>query len=98
MKNLFNFINESLSNKQKELIGELFSKMFKNTKLNKDQIIQILNNLDKEIILEISKYFNDNESENYLAYSPNNDEFLNYKDNQEKIINQISEYIHKYKL
>ena len=35
MKSLSLFVNESLSNKQKELIGEVFSCMFKNTKLNK---------------------------------------------------------------
>jgi len=98
MQSLNIFINESLSNKQKELIGKLFSTMFKDTKINKEQIGIILNNLDKEELLEISKYFSDNESSNYLAYEPNEDMFINFEDNQEKIISQISEYISKFKV
>jgi len=98
MQKLNTYITESLSNKQKELVGNIFSIMFKNTKLNKDQIVQILNNLNKDIIFEISKYFIDNEQQDYLAYCPNDDEFLNFNKTNEKIINQIAEYIHKYKL
>jgi hypothetical protein len=92
------FVNESLSNKQKELIGKLFSTMFKDTKINKEQIGIILNNLDQEELLEISKYFSENESSNYIAYEPNEDMFINFEDNQEKIISQISEYISKFKV
>ena len=61
MQYLNSYINEALSNKQKELIGELFSIMFKNSKISKDQLIIILNNLDKDEIFEISKYFSENE-------------------------------------
>jgi len=98
MQSLNIFINESLSNKQKELIGKLFSTMFKDTKINKEQIGIILNNLDQEELLEISKYFSENESSNYIAYEPNEDMFINFEDNQEKIISQISEYISKFKV
>ena len=98
MQYLNSYINEALSNKQKELIGELFSIMFKKTKISKDQLIIILNNLDKDEIFEISKYFSENESSDYIAYEPNEDMFLYYNENKEKIINQIAEYINKYKL
>ena len=98
MQSLDNFIIESLSNKQKELIGKLFSTMFKDTKINKDILSIILKNLDKEELLEISKYFSENDSSDYLAYEPNEDMFLNFEDNQEKIISQIAEYISKFKI
>ena len=98
MQSLNIFINEMLSNKQKELIGKLFSTMFKDTKINKEQIGIILKNLDKEELLEISKYFSNNESSDYLAYEPNEDMFINFENNKEKIISQISEYISKFKV
>ena len=98
MQSLLNFVNESLSTKQKELVGKIFSEMFKNTKINKDQFVIILNNLDKDIILEISKYFSTNDSNDYLAYEPNEDMFLKYEDNKERIISQIAEFINKYKI
>lgn len=98
MQSLDIFINESLSNKQKELIGKLFDIMFKDTKISKDQIIIILNNLDKEEILEISKYFSENNSSDYIAYEPNEDMFLDFENNKDKILGQIAEYINKFKL
>lgn len=98
MKSLNQYlISEGLSNKQIELVGLLFSTMFNNTKLSSEQIKSILINLDKDVLQTISKYFNDNESENYLAYAPNDDEFLDFNNTKDKIINQIAEYINKYK-
>lgn len=98
MLSLCNFINESLSNKQKDLIGQMFSSMFKNTKVSKEQLTAIFNNLDKEIILEISKYFSNNEQNDYLPYDPGEDMFINYEENKDRIISQISEYIQKNKI
>lgn len=90
-------LNEGLTNKQIDLIGEIFSKMFSNTKLSKENIKSIFVNLDKDIIQTISNYFNNNESENYLSYAPNDDEFLDWNNSKDKIIDQISEYMNKYK-
>jgi len=98
MQSLNNFIDESLSNKQKELIGNLFSTMFKDSKINKETFQIILSNLDKDELLEISKHFSNNESSDYLAYEPNDDMFINFNDNKEKIISQIAEYISKFKV
>ena len=98
MQSLNSFIDESLSNKQKELIGNLFSTMFKDSKINKETFQIILSNLDKDELLEISKHFSNNESSDYLAYEPNDDMFINFNDNKEKIISQIAEYISKFKV
>ena len=98
MESLYTFINESLSTKQKELVGKIFSEMFKGTKITKDQFIIILNNLDKDVILEISKYFSNNDSNDYLPYEPNEDMFLKYEDNKERIVSQIAEFINKHKI
>ena len=65
MQSLLNFVNESLSTKQKKLVGKIFS---------------------------------NNDSNDYLAYEPNEDMFLKYEDNKERIISQIAEYINKYKI
>lgn len=96
MKNLTEFINESkLSDK---VFCEQFSVMFKGTKLNKDTIKIILGNLNKDFIELLSNSFADTDNSNYLAYQPNDDLFINYADNKETIISQISEYILKYKV
>jgi len=98
MQSLNIFINESLSNKQKEFIGKIFSTMFKGSKINKETFEIILSNLDKEELLEISKYFSNNEATDYIAYEPNEDTFINFNDNKEKIISQMAEYISKFKI
>lgn len=96
MKNLIQYITESkLSD---TVFCEQFSRMFINTKLTKDTLTIILNNLDKDFVLLLSKYFSENDASNYLAYDPGEDMFINYNENKEKIISQISEYLSKYKV
>ena len=63
-----------------------------------DTIKIILNNIDKDFIKKLSNYFVETDNSNYLAYDPGEDTFINYNDNKDKIISQISEYIMKYKL
>jgi hypothetical protein len=98
MKAFTQYINEALTNKQGELLSDMFMTMFKDTKLSKDTIKILLGNLDKEIIGFISKSYNKNDASNYLAYEPNEDLFIKYEDNKDKILDQISEYISKYRL
>ena len=98
MKTIIKYIQESLTSKQGELVDDMFMNMFKNTKISKDTIKILLSNLDKDIISFISKIYNKNDSSNYLAYEPNEDLFIKYDDNKDKIIDQISEYISKYRL
>ena len=96
MRTITQFINESkLSDK---VFCEQFSVMFKGTKLNKDTIKIILGNLNKDFIELLSNSFADTDNSNYLAYQPNDDLFINYGDNKETIIDQLSEYILKYKV
>lgn len=77
---------------------EQFSKMFIGTKLPQDTIKIILNNINKDFIQKLSNYFVETDNSNYLAYDPGEDTFINYNDNKDKIISQLSEYIMKYKL
>ena len=98
MKTFLEYINESLTSKQAELLNSMFMNMFKDTKLSKDTIKVLLNNLDKEIISFISKSYSKNDASNYLAYEPNEDLFIKYEENKDKILGQISEYISKYRL
>ena len=98
MKTLNNYISESLTSKQGELLNDMFMNMFKDSKLTKDTIKILLNNLDKEIISFISKSYSKNDASNYLAYEPNEDLFIKYEDNKGKILDQIAEYISKYRL
>ena len=77
---------------------EQFSIMFKNTNISKDTLIKILNNLSSEFIRKLSNYFSTEDSSNYIAYEPSDDLFINYENNKEQIINQISDYIVKTKV
>ena len=77
---------------------EQFSKMFIGTKLPQDTIKIILNNIDKDFIQKLSNHCVETDNSNYLAYDPGEDTFINYNDNKDKIISQLSEYIMKYKL
>lgn len=96
MKRLNDYIFESqLSDK---VFCEQFSIMFKNTKITKDILKQILNNLSLEFVKKLSKYFSTEDITNYVSYEPSDDLFINYKLNKEQIINQICDYIIKTKV
>lgn len=93
MKRLTDYIFESqLSDK---VFCDQFSIMFKGTKITKDILIQILNNLSPEFIKKISKYFSTEDITNYVSYEPSDDLFINYETNKEQIINQIADYMIK---
>lgn len=95
MKPIIQYITESaLSDK---VFCEQFSNMFKDTKITKDILSSILNNLDKEFIVKLSKYFVDNDIKNFVAYEPSEDLFIKYEDNKSFIIEQLTEYILTYK-
>ena len=98
MKSLNIYLCEGLSNKQQELISSIFSNLFKNSKLTKDTIYILLSNLSEEIIKLLSNTFSEEDSSNYLPYEPNEDLFIKFEDNKDKILSQISEYISKYKI
>lgn len=89
-------IDESLSTKQRELIVDIFNKIFKGTQFTKEQIFKVLVNLDKDMIQVISHSYTENDQKNYLPYSPSDDDFINYNENSDKILQNISEYISKF--
>ena len=93
MKRLNDYIFESqLSDR---VFCERFSIMFKDTKISKDMLIQILNNLGADSIKKLSKYFSTEDITNYVSYEPSDDLFINYNSNKDKIINQIADYMIK---
>ena len=93
MKRLTDYIFESqLSDK---VFCEQFSIMFKNTKITKDILKQILNNLSLDFVKKLSKYFSTEDITNYVSYEPSDDLFINYNSNKDKIINQIADYMLK---
>lgn len=77
---------------------EQFASMFIGTNINKDTFIKILSNIEESYVNKLTKYFADTDSKNFMAYEPAEDLFINYNSNKDKIINQIAEYIVKYKL
>ena len=96
MKHILEYITESkLSD---TVFCEQFSIMFKGTKMTREMIETILCNLDDNFVFKLSKYFNENDNSNYIAYDPGEDMFINYNENKNKIIPQIAEYLLKYKV
>jgi len=98
MKKINTYIIENtqkLSSKDNKKISEVIYKMFNKTKLSKDNIILLLNNIDMNILKEFSNYIGVIDPENSLPYIPQDDIFIN-PDNNEKIISMLSEYILKF--
>ena len=96
MKHILEYITESkLSD---TVFCEQFSIMFKGTKMTREMIETILNNLDGDFVFKLSKYFVENDNSTYIAYDPGEDMFINYNENKNKIISQIAEYLLKYKV
>lgn len=96
MISLQNFINEGLTNNQKQILGEFVIKLFQHTQLSKDVIKKMLNNLldNMEYCMAICEYIEQTDSKYGFAYMPNKDEFLN-KENHQKIIDNLAEYFVK---
>lgn len=68
----------------------------KDTKLNKDQIVKILSNIDDiKVLKEMSDYFYDNDGQRYIAYQPSDDSFIN-KANKESVVSKMADYIYKF--
>lgn len=96
MKNLNSFIYENLTKVQGELLGRSINNMFIQTKISKEQISLMLNNLEKEAIMAISDYIFKNDNKNALAYTPDKDMFIDWDANKQNICMMIAEYLNKY--
>lgn len=91
MTTLNEYINESLTRTQKWIVGSIVVDMLKGSKLTKEQINNMFNNLDLAIIADIEDYIYNTDKENFMAYSADKDEFLK-NDNKPNIINKLSDY------
>ena len=95
MKSLQEIINENLTNKQTDIVGDLLFQMFEGTKLSKDDIFKLFKNVDIEIIKKLENYITNRDNKNSLAYMAQNDDFLD-KSKHTHIIEMFAEYVHKY--
>lgn len=95
MKSLSMKINESLTSKQTDIVGDLLFQMFENSKLSKESIGNLFKNVDINIIQKLEQYITEKDSEHALAYMSQPDDFLD-KNKHEQIKNSFAEYIHKY--
>jgi hypothetical protein len=95
MKNFNEYINEELD--KIPLWCTIVLDIFKASKhLTKDNIIELLNGLNNSKRLKrFSDCLSQEYSKEYLAYQPDDDEFLK-EDKQQKIREQIAEFIMKY--
>ncbi|MBO5003681.1 MAG: hypothetical protein J6D03_00050 [Clostridia bacterium] len=66
------------------------------TKLNKEQITKMLSNIESmNVLKDMSDYFYEVDGPRYIAYQPNDDDFIN-RENKESIVNKIAEYLFKF--
>lgn len=96
MRSFVTYIDEDL--KKFPLWCEIVLNMFKTDhNLNKDNVKDMINSFcDVEGRLKkFSDYLADQLPKEYIAYQPNDDEFLN-KENNDKVCNQIAEFIIKH--
>ena len=89
-------ISEKLTRTQAKLLGYILVKMLKNSKLNKNQLVQMFTNIeDMDIIADIVEYISDFDKKFSLPYTSSKDEFLD-KDKHESIIDKLAQYFEKY--
>lgn len=96
MKSISRYIEHKMFESAKgDTQGELILKMFKGVQTSRDNITEYLSKLEMNELKDISKYINSKDSRNYVAFMPNDDEFINAA-NKPSIVDKISQYVHKY--
>lgn len=91
MKNIKEYINESKGRS----VGDFMMTVLKGVKTPKETIADYLNNFEMKDLKEMSDYIYQQDSSNYTAYQPNDDEFIN-DSNKFQVIDKISQYLFKY--
>lgn len=91
MKNIKEYINESKGRS----VGDFMMTVLKGVKTPKETIADYLNNFEMKDLKEMSDYIYQQDSSNYTAYQPNDDEFIN-DSNKSQVIDKISQYLFKY--
>ena len=94
MKKINDYINEALA-KNKIDKYETILKMINGSKINKEDIKNMIIKLNMNELKEMSQYLYDKDLENFIAYKTSDDDFIN-QSNHEKICFMISEYLYKY--
>ena len=85
MKSLQEYINESLK------AEEMFLTALKDNKFTKEQLVNMLSNMDLKDIKKISDKLKDEYSDEYFAYEPSKDDFLKSSE-KDNIISKIADF------
>jgi hypothetical protein len=100
MQSLIEYIiYEKLTSKQQEMVGSRILSLFTGSKLSKDKIKDMLKSISSndnmDELIELSNYIKKIDKKNSFPYLPEKDDFL-IKDNYERIIDNLAQYIEKY--
>ena len=89
MKDLVTYIYEALHPE------EMFLTAIKDNKFTKEQIVNMLSNMEMKDIKKISDKLKSDYEDDYFAYEPSKDEFL--KNNEkEKLAGKIADFLLKF--
>lgn len=93
MKRINEYLYEAL-NKSKIDKYETILKMVEGSKINKDNIKDMIVKLEMDELKEMSQYLYDKDMENFIAFKPNDDDFIS-NNNHDKICSMIADYLYK---
>lgn len=93
MKRINEYLYEAL-NKSKIDKYETILKMVEGSKINKDNIKDMIDKLSMDELKEMSQYLYDKDMENFIAFKPSDDDFIS-NNNHDKICSMIADYLHK---
>lgn len=92
MKSLNNIINEALTEKQNDVLGEFFITLITHSKVSTTVLEGMMSNLKMSHIQEICKYLDKTARKEAFAYLPTEDDFLK-EENKPRIIENLSKYL-----
>lgn len=93
MKRINEYLYEAL-NKSKIDKYETILKMIEGSKINKDGIKEMIDKLEMNELKEMSQYLYDKDIKNFIAYKPNDDDFIS-NSNHDKVCSTITDYLYK---
>lgn len=95
MKSINKYINEGLTNKQRDILGDFLIELLKGSKLSSIQLQSMFNNVNTDYLKNIGDYLLKTDNEHAIAYVPVDDEYLK-SDNKDNIVKMFAEYFDKY--
>lgn len=93
MKDIIQFINEELNESLRS--EDMFITAIKYNKFTKEQLVNMLMNMDMKVIKDISNRLKNLYSDDYFIYEPSKDDFLKNSE-KENICGKISDFLLKY--